>query len=366
MGVPEFRQEELKVVGSKPGFGGAPPTPIYDFPVTPREGYEAFFRHEPIWQVCDLGIETLLFTPWIIPDNVARAFVYDGTFVPGVTNTSGGKDMFGLDWTFVPEVGGSITAPGNPSYDDANDLVEAIKMPNPNDWDWDKCVADNAGYISQGKTKSVHFWWMTGWFERLISFMDFEGAIIALIDEDQKPAVHKFFDKLTDFYIQVYDIVMKKWPEIDIFYIHDDWGSQKDTFFNPAVTKEMIVPYMKRVTDHLHEHGIICELHSCGNNMKQVENMIEAGWDTWGPQEMNDTWKLYDEYGEDIILGVMPKKFDPATTSEAQQRELADEFVEKFCGNPKKIASLNFNGGPWVTDPFREEMYIKSRKAFQR
>ncbi len=33
--------------------------------------------------------------------------------------------------------------------------------------------------------------------------MDFEGAILAMIDEDQKDAVNAFFEKLTDLYIKL-------------------------------------------------------------------------------------------------------------------------------------------------------------------
>ena len=61
------------------------------------------------------------------------------------------------------------------------------------------------------------------------------------------------------------------------------------------------------VTDFLHSKGKFCDLHSCGQNMKQVPNMIKAGWDSWCPQAMNDTAKEYELYGDKIIIGVMPK-----------------------------------------------------------
>ena len=47
-------------------------------------------------------------------------------------------------------------------------------------------------------------WFQTGCYERLIAFMEFEGAIMALFDEDSQPEVHAFFDKLTDFYIDIF------------------------------------------------------------------------------------------------------------------------------------------------------------------
>ena len=51
------------------------------------------------------------------------------------------------------------------------------------------------------ETRIVGCCFQNGMFERLISFMDFEGALVALIDDEQKKAVHELFDKLADLYI---------------------------------------------------------------------------------------------------------------------------------------------------------------------
>ena len=84
-------------------------------------------------------------------------------------------------------------------------------------------------------------WFLNGWFERLISFMDFDNAVVALIDEDQKDAVKELFDRLSDLYIKIIDKYLEYFPGIDGFCIHDDWGAQKDTFFSPDTAMEMIV-----------------------------------------------------------------------------------------------------------------------------
>jgi uroporphyrinogen-III decarboxylase len=195
-------------------------------------------------------------------------------------------------------------------------------------------------------------WFQTGFYERLISFMDFEGAIMALVDEDQHDAVHDFFDRLADLYIRIFDKYIAWFPAIDGFYFHDDWGSQKETFFSPAIVEEMIVPYMKRVTDFLHSKGKFCELHSCGQNLKQVPNMIKAGWDAWFPQLMNDTHKIYELFGDKIIVGVAPDPFDPETTPEEKQRELAREYAGKFC-RPDKPSLFNLYSGRLLTSAYR-------------
>ena len=195
--------------------------------------------------------------------------------------------------------------------------------------------------------------------------MDFEGAVVAMIDEDQKDAVKALFDKLSDLYIKIFDKYLTYFPKIDGFNIHDDWGSQKETFFSPATAAEMIVPAMKKVTDYIHSKGKFCELHSCGQLLKQVPNMIAAGWDSWGGQAMNDTHQIYELYGDKIIIGVIPDLFDPETTSEDNQRAAARKFAEKFC-SASKPSQFNFYGASVLTDAYREELYKQSRINYSK
>jgi hypothetical protein len=122
---------------------------------------------------------------------------------------------------------------------------------------------------------------------------------------------------------------------------------------------------MKRVTDHLHSKSKFCELHSCGQLMKQVPNMIAAGWDAWNGQDMNDTHKIYELYGEKIVLGVMPEMFDPVAKSEEDQRQAAREYADKFC-NPDKPSYFNIYGASVLTPTYREELYKQSRINYSR
>lgn len=215
--------------------------------------------------------------------------------------------------------------------------------------------------------KSINLTIFTGWFERLISFMDFEGAALALIDEDQQDAVKAFFDKLSNLYIDILDHVFKYYPQIDIISIHDDWAGQRNTFFSPATAEEMIVPYMKKVTDHIHANGKFADLHSCGQNLEQVPNFIKAGWDSWLPQALNDLEKIYDLYGDQILIGTMPENVDK--NDEQAQREAAIAYVQKYCRKDKP-SLLNPNYMLFIENPphtpvIWEEMYRQSRISYE-
>jgi hypothetical protein len=362
MQIPKFNPEELRVVAEVPNYFGGPGIPIYNFPVSGKEAVHALYARKPIWQVMlGIGVECKNFTPAIDPDNVARAFVFDGTVVPGVSNLTGGKDLFGIEWEYIPAAGGSMVRPGRPFIEDANDIERKVVWPDIDNWDWEGAAKANEQYLS-GSAAYVAML-MNGYFERLISFMDFEGAILAMVDEEQKDAVKRFFERLSDLYIRMIDKFIAYFPQVDVFTIHDDWGSQKDTFFSPAVVSEMIVPSMRRVTDFIHSKGKFADLHCCGNNIKQVPNIIAAGFDSWMPQAMNDIEKIYDLYGDRLIIATMPEIFDPKTASEEEQRSYARAYANKYC-RPDKPSALSMYAMSVLgimTNAFREELYRQSR-----
>ncbi len=349
MSIPKFDPKEIK--SAAPG-----EMPVFDYPVTPKEGFLALYSKKPVW-LNMYSYEVARFSPKINPDNVARAFVFDGTGMP--KEEGGGKDMFGIEWEYVPAVGGSMVRPGKPFMSDANEWYDKLVWPDVESWNWEESAKINEGFFSKDKVNQVML--MNGWYERLISFMDFEGAILAMVDDEQKDAVKELFEKLSDLYINILDKYVKYYPQIEVYCIHDDWGSQKETFFSPDIVAELIVPPMRRVTDFLHSKGKICDLHSCGQILKQVPNMIEAGWDSWNPQPMNDFEKIYELYGDKILIGVMPD--DVAVLKdlpEEEQRARAREFARKYT-KPGKPAYLNYGATAMVTPAFIEELYKESR-----
>lgn len=367
MTIQKFDEKELKVVTEVPNMGGGDPIAVFDTPVNGKEAALSLYKRKAMWQMIPgVSPEFQMFNPRFFPDIVARAFVADHSFVPGVTNRTGGKDMFGIEWFFEEAANGSMVVPGNPLFTDMNDWKEKVVWPDIDAWDWEGEKEKNKGYFQEDK--AILAWIFTGFFERMISFMDFENAAMSMIDDEQEDAVKEFFDKLSDLYIKLIDKYITYFPEVDIFYIHDDWGAQKDTFFSPVAAKELIVPYMRKVTDFIHEKGRFAELHCCGMNEKQMQNIIDAGWDGWMPQVMNDTQKLYEEYGDQIIMGVMPDLFDPETTSEEEQRAYAREYANKFCkaGKPSSLNISALLDTKIMTKAYCEELYKQSRINYSK
>ncbi|MEG0914018.1 MAG: uroporphyrinogen decarboxylase family protein [Oscillospiraceae bacterium] len=332
----KFNSDELKPIGTYPSImAGMPEANRYKTPITPRENWLELINHrKPLWIPKSDDMMTLV--PRVVPDNVARAFVFDAK--PLEPGEGGGKDMFGLDWVFVPVAGGSMVKPGNPAMTDANDWEKVVKFPNIDEYDWETSAKQNAKFI-ENCDKVISVWFMTGLFERLISFMDFEGAAMALVDEDQKDAVHAFMDRLCVLYDGFVE-KFQKYYHADVLYFHDDWGSQRSPFFSLDLCREMLVPYLKRVSDSCHKRGMKIELHSCGQVENLVPAMIEAGIDTWSGQPMNDKYMLLEKYGSQIIIGIDPPcELTPMSTIE-ESDAAAEEFIKKCAPNIDKVIPI--------------------------
>ena len=132
-----FVKSELDVIGMTPGFGQRPGSPIRNTPVTPRENIiSLYYDKKPFWM------------------------------------------------PYFSEL-----------LDDVNNWKEKIIIPDISDWGWE----EEAKAVSLDPRFSHEMSLVNGfWFERLISFMDFMEAAVALIDEEQEDAIKELFAATTD------------------------------------------------------------------------------------------------------------------------------------------------------------------------
>jgi len=358
---PFNKEEELKVVGefkafsSRTGGGveGMAKFPRLNTPITAKENYNLLFSHQdPAWMPC--MYEQGSINPKDFPDNVARAFVAEAL----KADVKGGKDWFGVDWEYIEMVGGSMVPPGNPKVKDLENWEDDIVFPDLDKIDWAALKERNEKYIDRDYPLTTTLF--TGFFERLISWVDFEDAALALIDEEQQEYVHAIFSKLADFYCELIgrlDDALK----LDIVCLHDDWGSQRAPFFALDTAREMLVPYVKRVVDYCHSRNIWFHMHSCGKNEMVVPAYIEAGVDVWCPQPMNDIVMLSEKYGDQIAFGWSPDPLPDDATDE-QVYECAKKFVDMFKGNKRILAFTRTTAG--TTDRLHKYLYSITRELY--
>jgi len=344
-------------------FPGFPPNPKYATPISPKENFRLVYERKlPVW--IPISTDTQMFFPRVDPDNIARHFVYEARPL-APEEESGGLDRHGIEWEYVPSAQGSMVRPGQPTLKTANDWEKVIQFPDVDSWDWAGAAEANKEYIDQNK--ALYVWILTGFFERLISFMDFADAAVALIDDDQKTAVHGLFAELVKVYKKMVENYAKYFKP-DVLSLHDDWGSQINPFFSLDTAMEMIVPYIKQVVDHCHENGIFYDQHSCGKNEKLVPAYIACGTDSWSGQPMNDKQWIYDNYGGKLILGIEAQiPVDPATgfgTMDPDENYAAGKaFVDKY--GPDYLTKPVTNASFAMNSKFSEAVYVESRKLFE-
>ena len=332
---------------------------IWNTPITFKENYMNWIRGgKPMF--APMENHCFGFAPACVPDTIARHFVMEAA--PQSDYPDAGKDMFGVDWVYEPGANGCMVVPGHPKVPFIEDWADCIELPDVSSWDWEGAAKRNE--MMKTDVVARRFWIFTGFFERLISWLDFENAAVALIDEDSEEDVHAALDAITKTYEEIV-VRAKKYFDVDIMYVHDDWGSQMAPFFSYDVCEEMIVPYIKRLVDLSHSLGMPYDMHSCGHTGEILTPlMIKAGVDSWRPQPMNNTELMFDKWGDQIRLQVT---IEPPRDTQTDQ-EVADDvlaFLDRYT-DPSRgaYATCYFGGRPWLHRKAYAIWYAVSREFY--
>ncbi|MCF0228307.1 MAG: methyltransferase [Parasporobacterium sp.] len=345
-----FREEEMQSGKEYRSFvPGAAGILKPDYPITVKDNLRRTMEGKPAWLPSDT--EFFTFAPALIVENIARGFVIDAERIPA--EKLGGPDFFGINWIFMPEARGSMVMPGNPLLNDACEWKEKVVFPDISSWDWEGSALKNKMLLSDGRPVKMTIY--TGFFERLVSFMGMEGALIALIDEEQKEDVKELFDRLSDFYIELIGY-MKRYYNFDVLWFHDDWGSQKAPMFSYGTVHEMIEPYLKKVIDAAHKINIIFEFHSCGKIEPLVQAIVDSGVDLWDGQDINDKARLSREYKGKLCIEV-----EASSVMNSSEDEIEEFLTGIFNTYDKGI----FLGKTFKSDPkLYPVAYRMSRKLY--
>lgn len=68
---------------------------------------------------------------------------------------------------------------------------------------------------------------------------------------------------------------------IDIFFVGDDYGTQRGLLMSPVKWRKLFAPYLKQMIDLGHAYGCKVMLHSCGSTRALMEDFIALGLDIY-------------------------------------------------------------------------------------
>ncbi|MBU0595919.1 hypothetical protein KJ567_04465 [Candidatus Bipolaricaulota bacterium] len=195
-----------------------------------------------------------------------------------------GVDQWGTLWK-------SAYASTHPLADNGFDL-DSYRFPDPRA-DGIFKVAEEMIAANQGKYLLAQVWWTI--FERMHLLRGFQNA---LIDYLQFPKKFKRLQKMVfDYAMALLDYWLDS--EVDGIYFSDDWGDNKDLLIDPSVWRRLWKPLYRELFGRVRDAGKHVWIHSCGNVMKIVPDLVEIGLDVLNPIQPRamDVEQLAKDFG---------------------------------------------------------------------
>lgn len=166
---------------------------------------------------------------------------------------------------------------------------------------WSSLEKNFNRWRAEGRWISASFWfgfdvahsWMAGT----------ETVLIAMLCEPEW--VSDMFNTYLDRCISHFDMIWDAGYHFDCIEWPDDMGYKGTPFFSNELYRTLLQPVQKRAVDWAHDHGIYAHLHSCGDIMPLIPDLLQTGIDALNPLEVKagmDAIKLKREYGDRLVL----------------------------------------------------------------
>lgn len=133
--------------------------------------------------------------------------------------------------------------------------------------------------------------------------MGTENTLVAMMEEPE--LVEDMFDTYLSRCETLFSRIWDAGYHFDEIFWYDDMGYKGTTFFSPNMYRSMLQPYHKRAVDWAHNRGIYAQLHSCGDVMTLLPDIVATGVDALNPLEVKagmDAFKIKKEYGDRLVL----------------------------------------------------------------
>ena len=278
--------------------------PVLDYPIKPIDNFKlAAARKTPVWfPNAATDFQSLY------PSDVLENFK---VFPWGDEEETVYFDEWGCQWKYVPSAYGAMLDPnGKPVVDDVLKWKEQAKFP---EFKFKDCDFMEKEY---DPNKVLHMDIFQGATERLVGLLGgYTEAMLALAEEPE--ACSDFINAFIDWKIALVDKLFEKYP-INFVTYHDDYGTQRDTFFSEKMMEDLVLEPTRRLIKHVKSKGAIFELHTCGKVERFVKYFLDLDIDfLWIQPSANDMPKMKKEIGDKIgFLDFNERVFNPAPTPE--------------------------------------------------
>ena len=167
--------------------------------------------------------------------------------------------------------------------------------------DWKRLERDYAQWQQEGHWIEGMFWFG---FDVTHSWtVGTETMLIAMIEEPEW--VEDMFDTYLDRSIQHFNMIWDAGYRFDSIFWYDDMGYKNTPFFSNEMYRGLLQKYHKKAVAWAHDHGIYARLHSCGDIMPLLPDIMDTGIDALNPIEIKagmDDFKIKQDYGDRLVL----------------------------------------------------------------
>lgn len=166
---------------------------------------------------------------------------------------------------------------------------------------WEMLRQNYDKWRAEGRWIRAAFWF--GFDVTHSWMMGTENTLVAMMEEPE--LVEDMFDTYLSRCETLFSRIWDAGYHFDEIFWYDDMGYKGTTFFSPNMYRSMLQPYHKRAVDWAHNRGIYAQLHSCGDVMTLLPDIVATGVDALNPLEVKagmDAFKIKKEYGDRLVL----------------------------------------------------------------
>ena len=142
-----------------------------------------------------------------------------------------------------------------------------------------------------------------GVLENVIKLVGYDNLCIMLYEEPE--LARAVFDNVGSRLVEYYDNSVG-YDTVGMVCSNDDWGFNTQTFLSPAMMREYLLPWHRRIVEVARKYKKPILLHSCGNYSEIIGDVIDLGYNARHSYEDNiiPVEEAYEELHERIaVLG---------------------------------------------------------------
>jgi len=241
------------------------------------------------------------------------------------------EDEFGVIWDRridkdIGNVANQLVNPGN---------IHSFRFPDPHDptrFDFMQKAIDE-----QSDTVILASWGYA-LFERAWTLTGMENLLMYMLS---KPGfVHGLLDRILEYNLGIIEHTCSL--DIDIFRFGDDYGQQRGLIMGAELFREFLKPRIKQMYQAVKSKGKYVMLHSCGDIVEILPDLVECGLDIFNPfqPEVMDVFEIKRQFGRDLSFygGISIQRTLPFGTVEETVAEV-NLLLEKIGRDGGYIAS---------------------------